>query len=261
MYKVSDITNDGQTGAIVSYVYPGSPAEEAGVQPRWILLRLNIPGQPKPLEVQTSEWVFETQEFPWEQYDELPEMYYDEIPTPWAPTENRFTRALTDLGFGTAFEAEFFADGQIVKKNFTVVESPPHYDTAPRYENDALGMTVQDMTYEVRRYFLKDPEEEGIVISKVQPGSLASVAGVKPHEIITTVNDKPVYSAKDFEDLIADQTNLRLHVMRMTSGRNVKMSLPSFSPEEPVDTLTEPTVTEPILPVEPEALPELPEVE
>jgi len=260
MYQVSDITNDGQNGAIVSYVYSGSPADEAGVQPRWILLRIHAADQPKPLEVRTREWIFEARPFPWEFYDRLTEEEFDLIPTPWAPTENSLTRSLTDLGFGTAYEAEFFVDGEIVRKQFEVVESPPHYDSAPRYENDAMGMTVRDMTYEVRRYFLKEDDAEGVVISKIEPGSLASVAGLKPHEVITTVNDQRVYSVQDFEDLVAGQAELRLHVMRMTTGRNVKISLPVEDADKPLDPESLFELPElPETPALPEELPEPPE--
>ena len=257
MYQVSDITNDGQSGAIVSYVYPGSPADEAGVQPRWILLRIHAADQPKPLEVRTREWYWQADPFPWADYDQLPEMYYDQIPTPWAPTENALTRSLTDLGFGTAYEAEFFFEGEVFRKPFKVVESPAHYDSAPRHEDDAMGMTVRDMTYEVRRYFLKADDEEGVVISKIEPGGLASVAGLKPHEVITTVNDQPVYNVQDFEDLVAGQAERRLHVMRMTTGRNVKISLPVEDVDEPVapESLLEVPETSEL----PEELPELPE--
>lgn len=252
MYQVSEMTNDGQTGAIVSYVYPGSPAEEAGVQPRWILLRLNVEGQPRPLEVQTREWYFEINEFPWEDYNQLPEMYYDEIPTPWPPVDGNFTRALTDLGFGASYEAEFFVDGEVVTRQFQVVESPAHYESAPRYEHEALGLTVRDITYELRRYFRMDENDEGVIISKIEPGSLASVAGLKPYEVIAAINDEPVDNVEDFEELVAGQIELRLHVQRMTRGRNVKVSLPatpSRPPEEPVD----------VLPVEPDPLPAIPE--
>jgi len=121
-------------------------------------------------------------------------------------------------------------------------------------------MTVRDMTYEVRRYFVKDDDEEGIVISKIEPGSLASVAGLKPHEVITTINDQPVYNVQDFEDFVGGQAELRLHVMRMTTGQNVKISLPAEDADEPLgpESLLEPPEV-PATPAPPEELPELPE--
>jgi hypothetical protein len=223
--KVSDLTHDGETGAIVSYVYPNSPAAKAGIEPGYILLRLRVEGQPKPLEVALDRDDQMGGPFPWEELDELQEQFYDRIPTPWPSIENSLVRALTDLGFGTRYKAECFHDGQPVLKDLEVVQSPPHYESAPRYKSQALGLTVRDLTYEVRRYFQKKDDEPGVVISKVEPGGKASVAGIKPFETVTHVNDKPVMNVKDFEQAIAGQEELRLSVKRMTRGRVVKIKM------------------------------------
>jgi S1-C subfamily serine protease len=81
------------------------------------------------------------------------------------------------------------------------------------------------MTYEVRRYFRKKPGDAGVIVAKIEPGSKASVSGLKPYEIITHINDKLVRSVEDFEKLIAGQSELRLAVKRMTRGRVVKIKM------------------------------------
>ena len=53
------------------------------------------------------------------------------------------------------------------------------------------------------------------------------MGGIRPYEIITHVNDKPVTSVTDFEKLIAGQTQLRFAVVRMTIGRLVKLQMPA----------------------------------
>ena len=73
--------------------------------------------------------------FPWDRLDQVPDRYFDRIPTPWPPAENNFTRLLTDAGFGTKYNVEFFANGQTIKKDLEVVPSPPHFDSAARYKN------------------------------------------------------------------------------------------------------------------------------
>jgi len=221
--RVSDLTHDGQTGAIISYVYPGSPADKAGVEAGWILLRLRVEGQPKPLEVRLGGEERMEGPFPWEELDEVQEQYYDRIPTPWPSVENQLTRALTDLGFGTKYKAGFFSGGHVIEKDLQVAPSPAHYESAPRFKSAALGLAVRDMTYELRRYFQKKDDEPGVVVSKVEPGGKASVAGIKPYEIITHVNDKPVINVKDFAQATAMQDELRLSVKRMTRGRVVKI--------------------------------------
>jgi len=233
---VSDQTQDGQTGALISYVYPGSPADKAGVKPGQVLLRLYTPDVPKPIEVTVEEYTFAERPFPWDRLDQVPERLYDQIPTPWPQAESVFTRTLTDLGFGKKFTAEFFIDGKSVKQDFEVVQSPPHYDTAPRCKSTPMGLTVRDLTYEVRRYFQKTGDDPGVIVSKIEPGGKASVAGIKPYEIITHVNDKPVRNVQDFEKLVAAQEDeLRLSVLRMTKGRIVKIK-PGAPASQPAST-------------------------
>jgi S1-C subfamily serine protease len=223
--NVSELTRDGRIGALVSYVYENSPAAQAGIKPGYILLRLHVEGEPKPLEVHVEDYGFGGVAFPWDRLDEVPEQFYDEIPTPWPPAENNLNTQLTEIGFGKKFRAEFFADGKVITKDFQVVQGPPHYDSAERYKSDALGLTVRNLTYEVRRYFQKAPGEGGVIVSKIEPGSKAAVSGIKPYEIITHVNDQPVGNVKDFEKLIAGQGELRLSVKRMTKGRVVKIRM------------------------------------
>jgi hypothetical protein len=223
--KVADQTQDGQTGGLVTFIYPGSPAAKAGVETGWVLLRILAEGEPKPIEVNIESDRFSDQPFPWERLSEAPESVFDRIPTPWPTVETSLVRTLTDMGFGKKFVAEFAHDGKVEKKEFSVAQGPVSYDSAPKYKHDGLGLTVRDMTYEVRRYFQKKEDEPGVVVSKIEMGSKASVAGIKPYEVITHVNDQEVRSVKDFERLAKDQTELRLGVKRMTAGRIVKVSL------------------------------------
>jgi len=230
---VAQWTNDGESGAIVSYVYPDSPAAKAGVAAGIILLRLRAEGQVEPLEVQLQDH-YDRGPFPWDRMDEVPETYYERIPPPWQSAENSFTRALTDLGFGRRYEAEFFIDGRIVTKRFEVTPMPTHYESAGRHKAAALGLTVRDLTYEVRRYFQKGEGEPGIIVSKVEPGSKASVAGIKPYEIVTHVNARPVADVKAFAKAVATAGDeLRLSVKRMMRGRVVKMSMTPESEPRP----------------------------
>jgi serine protease Do len=220
---VSDQTRDGETGAIVTYVHPDSPAARAGVAVGAVLLRLKVPGQPLPVEVEVPEDYARGQPFPWDRLDEVHEQYFERIPTPWPAVENPFIRSLTDLGFGTRYTAEFFVDGKMTTQEFEVVAGPLHYNSAPRYKSEAVGVTVRDLTYDVRRYLQRKADEPGVVISKIEAGSKASVAGVKPYELITHINEQPVKSVKDFEKLVAAGGELKLSLKRMAKGRIVSI--------------------------------------
>ena len=241
--KVSDLTRNGKTGALVQYVYPASPAAKAGVEPGWILLRIHWADQPKPIDLRYhpgAYWgtIARGRPFPWKQLDNLPEAQFDKIPRPWAPAEDSLARMLTNQGFGKKFTAEFFADGKVVKKDFTVTMSPKHFDTAASAKSPALGMTVKNLTFETQRFFRRTPETGGVIISHIDLGSLASTSGLKPFEIIESINDKPVKNVKDFETLTAQGGELRLAIKRWTMGRVVTVTVDApkgKTPKAPAD--------------------------
>ncbi len=109
---------------------------------------------------------------------------------------------------------------------FAVTESPAYFDSAPRFKSKPLGLTARNLTYEVRRYFQKKDDEPGVILSNIEAGSKASVAGLKPYEIITAVNEKPVKDVKEFEAAVTSGGDeLRLNVLRMIKTRIVKISL------------------------------------
>ncbi len=220
---VAHLTNDGENGALVTYLYPGGPAEKAGLAAGDLLLRLHVPERPKPIEVKLEEDMFGMQNFPWDKLDQIPEEYFDQIPTPWPAAENALTRALTDLGFGKKFAAEIVRGGETRTVEFETVQGPAHYDAAPRFVSKPLGLTVRDLTYEVRRYFQKKPDDPGVIVSKVEPGGKAAVAGVKPYETITHVNDAPVTGIAEFEKLTTGQEEMRFSVSHLTRSRIVKV--------------------------------------
>ncbi len=220
---VADLTNGGMTGGIVTFVYDESPAARAGLQVGDILLRLHIDGQPRPLEVEVTQF-----DMGWggrflEALDQIAPEYFDQIPPPWGNAETALTRALTDVGFGTPFTVDVFRDGGLVHPEFVVEEGPAHFGAAPKFKSEAAGLTVKDLTYEARRFFQLSPEDAGVIVAKIEQGERAAVAGVKPFELIVAVNDAPVHTVKEFEEAIAPGGELRLSIMRMHMGRLVKI--------------------------------------
>jgi len=226
--RVSDLTNNGENGALVSYVYPDSPASGAGVQAGYVLLRLHSDDVPKPIEVKLSSYETTLMEhFPWDKIDMVPSEYLDRLPTPWPNVENTFNRTLTDLGFGKKYRADFFNDGKLLTREFVVRQSPPYFASSPQYKSTTLGLTVKDLTYEVRRHYKKNPADSGVIVVKVEKGGKAAVGGIKPYEIITQINESAVNNVKDFETLTGKGGAFRFSVHRLTKERIVKIKMPA----------------------------------
>ncbi len=237
--KVSDLTRDGQAGALVAHVYPDSPAAKAGIEAGFVLLRLHVPGHPKPLEIQLDHERYGFMGgFSWEEFENMPAEYLSQLPAPWPSADNTLNRTLTELGEGQQFSAEFARNGEVVMKDFEVVMGPRTFESASRYKSDALGLTVRNVTYEVRRHLQLGSDDPGVIVSKTEQGGKAAVAGILPYEIITHVNAKPVADVKEFEaSLLGGGDDLRLSVKRMTKGREVKVRMTGPAETGPASAL------------------------
>ena len=63
------------------------------------------------------------------------------------------------------------------------------------------------------------------MITKIKSGSRGSVSGLKPYEIILSVNGEPVRSLEDFKRLSANAEALRLEIKRMSVSRVINVTL------------------------------------
>lgn len=224
-YGVMKETDDGSMGALVSHVYPDSPAQRQGVKSGWLILRLRSEHFPQPINVQLDSMSMDMA-FPWDQLDQLPEQYFSEIPAPWPSVKNPVNRTIRMFGFGETFTADFFDRKELRTLEFEVEKSPDHFLVAPRFRSEPLGMAVKKITYEVRQYLQMKNDDPGVVISSIDSGSRAAVAGLKPYEIITHVNGQAVSDVDAFEKALSEEAEvLNLSVKRMARARNVRIRL------------------------------------
>ncbi|MEN6498725.1 MAG: Do family serine endopeptidase [Thermoguttaceae bacterium] len=82
-----------------------------------------------------------------------------------------------------------------------------------------LGLEVETLTPEVAEQ-LELKAEQGVVITRVQPGSLADQAGIAQGMVITEVNRKSVKSAEDFQKILDEKALAKgvLLLVRTPSG-------------------------------------------
>lgn len=69
-------------------------------------------------------------------------------------------------------------------------------------QGSSLGFSVSDLTSTVAKRFGLSPNAQGVVISKVDPGSAAAVAGIRPGMLLTHVERKPVQDADAFAKVV-----------------------------------------------------------
>ena len=84
-----------------------------------------------------------------------------------------------------------------------------------------LGLSVQTLTGELAQQ-LGYGDDNGIVITEVQPGSQAADAGLKPGMLIKQVNRQPVESANDFRRLLNEQSDATSVLLLVRQGEHTR---------------------------------------
>ncbi len=225
---VLHLTNNGELGLLVTDVAADSPAGRAGIVSGNVLLRITPVSGGAPMELYGSEYeIPDMSNFPWSRYDELPEMYFDMIPFPWPDMNSGVNKTLTSLGIGAEYDLAYVADGEVRTARLKVEPAPECFYNARRFNAGGLGLTVCGITPEVRRYMLMNPDDPGVLVAGIKAGSKASVAGIKPYEMICGVDGAPVSDIDEFQKAVEGKTELKLEVKRLSTSRIVSVKLDS----------------------------------
>lgn len=214
-----------ETAAIVLSVAPNSPAAGLGIKEGDVLLSAKRKGGVDvDLRVERDRYA----ELNWEEIlaNENFTAVYDGELTPWADVEIGLNGTLAaNFTVGSEVIVSWVSNGERREGVCRLALAPVHYQNAPKSRNQDLGMTVCDMTDEVRKYFKFDSSAPGVVIQKVKSGGVADVAGLKPLELILEVNGESVTSAKDFAQKVKGAAKLNFTVQRISKSRIVPVSL------------------------------------
>jgi Do/DeqQ family serine protease len=174
-FKVPDMS-----GALVEDVTPGGPADRAGIKNGDVIRKLN--GQ----TVEGSE---------------------------------QLTAMVTNVNPGTEVKLDILRDGQPMTIRLVLGERPANLGVtagigkAPS-EGALRGITVQNLTPDLRDQLGLPPNVRGVVISSLDPDSPAAQAGIQPGDVIESINRHSVNSVADFNRLAAEakgQTLLRIN--------------------------------------------------
>jgi serine protease Do len=94
---------------------------------------------------------------------------------------------------------EFLRDGERLTTEVTLGERPTPARAAGTFEDTVFGLTVRDITTEDRIRLNLDQEVEGVIVTRVEPGSWANLAGMIPGAIVLNFGGIPVTGVEDFE--------------------------------------------------------------
>ncbi len=155
-------------GVFVSEVFPGDPADRAGIRPRDILVEVN--GR----KVETSR---------------------------------QLTSLVAEIPVGREVKVQVLREGKPLSLTVKVARRDEGRLAAraqepPGGREETLGIEVAELTPEAARR-LPLREAAGVLVLQVKPGSRADRAGLRAGDVIQEINRRAVATVADFEQAIA----------------------------------------------------------
>jgi serine protease Do len=131
----------------------------------------------------------------------------------------QLTATVTDMNPGTEVTLDILRDGKPMTIHLTLGERPSNLSATPGVgkapsEGALRGITVQNLTPDLRERLGLPPGVRGVVISELDPSSPAAQGGIQPGDVIEGINRQQVNSVADFNRLAAEakgQTLLRIN--------------------------------------------------
>jgi serine protease Do len=163
-------------GALVSRIFPDSPAEEAGLKPRDVIVKVGAVTVGDPRELVSA----------------VEQVHINERTTVEIIRDGKTMRVPVTV-------REQPKDyGRIVRES---EESEPESAESPKVSAGDWGFEVGELTGEMaERLGLKDAK--GVLITSVDRGSQADRADLATGMVVTEVNRTPVKSVEDFEQAL-----------------------------------------------------------
>jgi serine protease Do len=134
----------------------------------------------------------------------------------------------------TQVKLRVLRSGQSRDVSITLGEMPPQESamttrekpTATRDSEPRIGISVIDLTPEIREQLELPASTKGIVVADVQEGSLAAEAGLRPGDVIQEVNRKPIQNVSDFQAQVTKRHEEPILLRVNRGGHAIFVGLP-----------------------------------
>ncbi len=151
-------------GVLITSISKNSPAEKAGLQTGDIILELNG----KPIK-----------------------------------SRDTFRNQISMMDPGSEAKLKVFRKGKNIMVNVKL-DAVPDETSSPVVVSQKLGIEVENLSPELSRQLGYAMTDEGVVITKIKPGSPAALAGLRPGCLIQAINHKKIANTDDYEAVIAE---------------------------------------------------------
>lgn len=92
-------------------------------------------------------------------------------------------------------------------------------------ESESLGMAVQELTPEAAQRLGFAEDEQGVLVARLERGSAAARAGLRPRDLIVEIDRKPVRSVDDYEEALENAGDRALMMVRRATRQGVRTDI------------------------------------
>jgi serine protease Do len=218
-------------GVVVKDVEPDSPAAKAGLKENDVITQYD--GQSVEGTVQFRRLVRETP--PGHtialavSHDGAMENLNIELGQRGAFFEKKMQGKMRDFGGVQSF----------VMPNNDFSFSGPEAFTLMDSRTPVLGINAEDLSGQLGAYF-GAPDDSGILVREVRPGTAAEKAGLKAGDVIVQLDGKPVRTLSDLREQLRgknDQKTASLGILRKGAPMNVGIAIEKPRPTESIQML------------------------
>lgn len=114
-----------------------------------------------------------------------------------------FTQLVREAGAGKAVPVRVLRKGQAVDLTVTLGERPRTANDAEEYVDETFGLTVRELTRDVRIRLNLSEEVQGVIVRAVKSGSTAQVGKMQPGVIVMAIGDLPVRNLDEYKAALA----------------------------------------------------------
>jgi serine protease Do len=138
---------------------------------------------------------------------------------------------------GTKVDMDIYREGTKKTLPVTIGRQPENFGSPPTHRRDEpeaiveLGIEVSPVTPRLARQFGLDEDAQGVIVSEVKPASNAAEAGLQPGMLVTKVQGSRVGDVSEFETQVTKaheegRQGVRLLVKTATGQRFVYLQFP-----------------------------------
>jgi len=171
-----------KSGALISEVFKGDPADKAGLQPGDVVIEVN------------GTKIKDT---------------------------HQLLIVIAGFHVGERVNVKVVRDNQEKVFQVTVTERKDKPEVAMEQggKKEEFGMTVQDITPQIARQ-LNIPKSTGVIVTDVEEGSPADDVGIQPRDIILQINKTNIHSVKEYQKEISKQSAKNSIMLLIKRGKS-----------------------------------------